>query len=202
MNGWKPFSSVVIVTACIAVHVGSGCSSDSEGEAGAPCETSSDCGSDVCVSTSNVASCAPKCALDGNECSGGLTCQGLGSFSVNVCAAKPKEASPSDPPTPEEQPRVPCKTDADCKPLDARAICAQWHGARDCTIACTSNDMCAEGPVGGVTVDFESCQTDEGNQARMACLPRAECEDRPLDCVTFSGGTNPLPGVPTIPDDL
>jgi hypothetical protein len=191
---------VVLLVALAAVAFVVACGGD-EGAASS-CETSSDCSGDVCVATSGAATCAPKCSLAGDECSGEASCQGLGSVSVSVCAPKPKASSPSDPPRSDERPRAPCKTDADCAPLDPRAICAQWRGARDCTIACTSNDACAEGPVAGVEVDFESCQPDEGNAARSACLPRAECEDDPLACVTFpgsgvlvdAGGSSGFPG--------
>lgn len=146
------------------------------------------------MASGDVGACAPKCSVSGNECSGGTTCQGLGSFGVNVCAADPGAKSESNPPKPSEQPRVACKTDADCAPVDPRAICAQWQGRRDCTIDCTAQDVCTEGTVGGVTADLESCQTDEGNPARKACLPRAECEDKPLDCVSIGGASSGIPG--------
>lgn len=186
----------------VVIGLVAACSSTtSEGKS---CETASECGASVCVRVDEAASCVPRCSVGGNDCSGEASCQGVGSLSVNVCVRKQKAATASDPPEQKEQPRLPCKTDTDCTPLDSRAICAQWHGRRDCTIPCTSDDVCTEPEIAGVAVNFESCQSDEGNTARRACLPRAECESDPRSCVSYpgsggspSGGTGGVdPGAP------
>lgn len=187
-------ASLVVVGALAACGSSTSSEPGGGGAGGQACETTSQCGSNVCVRVGDVATCSPKCSVNGDECSGSTSCQGIGTFSVNVCAAKPSEANGAASPKPDEQPRLPCKTDADCQPIDARAICAQWKGARDCTIACTSNDVCKEPPVAGVEIDFESCQTDEGNTARKACLPREECEANPLSCIKVPGSSGGVPG--------
>lgn len=175
---------LLLIAACGLAACGS---SDDSSEAVA-CETSSECGSDVCVRVGSASTCAPKCSVSANECSGGASCQGLGSLEVNVCAEKPKD--PAQPKV-EEQPRVACKTDSDCSSLDSRAICAQWKGVRDCSVPCTANDQCNPPSVDGITkIEFYSCQPDEGQTTRNVCLPREECLTNPASCVTV-----------TIPDD-
>ena len=69
---------------------------------------------------------------------------------------------PGEPPTPVEQPRVPCGTDDECKPLDPRAICAQFQGRRDCTIPCAQEQECDIPSLGGPKLDFMTCIPDEG----------------------------------------
>lgn len=185
---------LLFVAACCLAACGS---SEDSSEAVA-CETSSECGSAVCVRVGDAAACAPKCSVSANECSGGASCQGLGSVEVNVCAPAPKDPAQ---PTVEEQPRVSCKTDTDCSSLDSRAVCAEWNGLRDCTIPCTANDQCNPPSLDGMTkVEFYSCQPDQGQTTRTVCLPREECLTNPTNCITVNipegpnGGTGGFNG--------
>ncbi len=168
-----------------------GCSSSSSSSSsgGASCVTSPDCTSGVCVTVGSASACTPTCSASANECGGEASCQGVGSVGINVCAPPPASAAA---PKPEEQPKLPCKSDAECNTLQAGSICATWRGERDCTITCASDDACRLPAVGGVSIDFMKCQTDEGNSARQACLPRAECFTNPSSCISIN-----TPGVPS-----
>lgn len=66
----------------------------------------------------------------------------------------------TDPPEPEEEPRIPCMTDAECDALTAGAICVEWKGARDCTIPCTMETVCDLPAAGGIVFDFLTCLED------------------------------------------
>ena len=65
-----------------------------------------------------------------------------------------EEATEEDAPAPEEQPSLPCATDADCSKFDSGAICAQWDGVKDCTIPCTEESDCDIPANGGFSVVF------------------------------------------------
>ena len=91
-------------------------------------------------------------------------------------------------PKPEEEPKIPCNTDDDCKIFQDDAICAEWMGAKDCTIPCTQESDCDAPAAFGVRFDFADCQTDEANTDRMACLPREECFSNPTSCVEIDDG--------------
>ena len=56
--------------------------------------------------------------------------------------------------------------------------------------------------IGGISIDFMNCQDDErSDMMRTACLPRAECFDNPLSCISgFPGGID-IPGADFSDDD-
>ena len=171
---------------------GSGGASGAEypGDTGQSCQSSADCGDNtVCVRIGDQATCHLDCAVGGNECSGSASCEGVGKVSVNIC--QPPEPTPSEetPPDPEEAPRLPCQSDAECQALDPATICAEWRGVRDCTIPCATDNQCNLPPIGGISVRLLACQTDEGDQSRMACLPNEACINNPQSCFTL-----PTPG--------
>ncbi len=172
------------VTAVAFIGCGTTSAPGGAGSGGGACSSSADCGAQVCVTLGSASTCAAKCSTTANECGGSAGCQGIGSVGINVCAPAPKMG---DTPKASEQPRLPCKNDADCDVIHPGAICATFMGLRDCTIACTNDPPCTTPTIGGVSVDFYRCQTDQGNSARKACLPRAECENNPLACVTVPG---------------
>lgn len=154
-------------------------------DAARSCSTHADCGAQaVCLVSPSGSACAPTCTGAAGECSGSATCGGVGVLSVSACQ-EPQSTSANDPPTAEEQPRVPCASDDECKTLDPRGICAQFQGHKDCTIACTAETACDTPSVGGVKTDFLTCLPDGANAARSACLPDERCFSNPLACVTF-----------------
>jgi hypothetical protein len=121
----------------------------------------------------------------------------VGSVGVSVCQDKKSSPSPSNPPSPKDQPKLSCETDKDCSAIHAGTVCGEWMGEHDCTIPCTSDDVCNPPPVEGFSTKFLSCQQDQGNQSRTVCLPRQECFQDPTSCVTFPGnpgGTGGFPG--------
>ena len=180
--------SLVLALAFSLVLWGCGSKGDSENGGGsAPCESNSDCPAGLaCVSFGAGAGvCTPTCSVSGDECSGTAGCTGVGALSVNVCQEPEPEG---ETPAPEEQPRIPCKTDAECSALNAGAVCAQWKGERDCTIECTAEAQCDPPTVGGMKMDFMTCIADERtDKERTACLPDEKCFNDPMSCVEMSG---------------
>ena len=134
-----------------------------------------------------------------DECGASGQCAGVGVLEVNICQPEP---DPMNPPKAEEQPKIPCREDADCSNIHPEAICAQWRGARDCTLPCMDERVCDPPAIGGVTVDFVNCQDDErADQMRTACLPREECFNDPFSCISGfpgvgGGGDGGIPGLP------
>ena len=104
------------------------CGESSSG-GGPSCETLADCAAGtVCVNSGGAGSfCLPDCSISASECSASATCTGVGSTSVSICE-EPKEETSSggeqSAPEPEEEPRIPCKTDAECDALQSGLICA------------------------------------------------------------------------------
>ncbi len=153
------------------------------------CNSSSDCQKDyVCLFVGQGSGCAPICSGSSDECGTNASCGGVGVLDVDVCQKKPDTSNDQTPPAPEEQPRIPCKSDAECNALQSGAICAEFQGARDCTLPCSVESDCDVPSLGGVTMDFMTCIPDEGLSTRKACLPDASCFSNPLACVTFDGG--------------
>ena len=167
------------------------CGESSSG-GGPSCETLADCAAGtVCVNSGGAGSfCLPDCSISASECSASATCTGVGSTSVSICE-EPKEETSSggeqSAPEPEEEPRIPCKTDAECDALQSGLICAQFQGQRDCTIPCSQESDCDMPAVGGMSIDFMTCIADEGDSSRNACLPDVACFNNPMDCVTMPG---------------
>ena len=200
---------IVSITACLAL---AGCGEDgnssnsnsnsTNGPEGSvsSCATSSDCpDGHACIQLGAApAGCVPTCSVSGNECSGSAQCAGVGLLEVDVCQPEP---DPMSPPSPETQPKVPCKVDADCQTAHPEAICAQWRGAKDCTIPCMNESACDPPTIGGITMDFMSCIDDERtDKERTACLPREECFNNPLSCIGgFPGEEEFSDGFPGIP---
>ncbi len=198
---------ILIAAACL---VFAGCGSDDsdsssgggpEGSTG-PCTTSSDCPDNhACIQLgAGPAGCVPQCSVSANECSGSAQCGGVGVLDVDICQPEP---DPENPPEPEEQPKIPCRVDADCADAHPDAICAEWRGARDCTIPCMNERACDPPAVGGITVDFLNCIDDErSDKERTACLPNEACLNDPLSCISGfpgldgEGFPDDFPGAP------
>jgi len=185
---------VFFVMAMLAMFSLAGCGTkgDSENGSAPPCESNSDCTSGLaCVTFGGGAGvCTPTCSVSGDECSGSAGCKGVGALSVNVCQ---EEEAEGEAPAPEEQPKIPCKTDAECDALHAGAICAQWKGVKDCTIQCMGEATCDMPEVGGMKLDFMTCIADERtDKDRTACLPDEKCFTDPMSCVELGTG---MPGM-------
>lgn len=98
-------------------------------------------------------------------------------------------------PSPQAQPAIRCRTDAECQAFDTRAICAQFQGKRDCTIRCSQETECDPPTLGGPKLDFLTCIPDEGDNSRTGCLPDARCFDNPAACIEgLPGGLGGLGG--------
>ncbi|MFN3200554.1 MAG: hypothetical protein ACE366_19300 [Bradymonadia bacterium] len=176
---------------------GGAASGEYSGDTAQACTTTADCEDGaVCVRLGDRTTCHLDCSVEGNECSGSAGCEGVGTVSVDICQPPAEAPSEENPPAPEEEPRLPCQTDAECQVLDPTAICAQWRGARDCTIPCTMDSQCNPPSVGGISVSLLECATDEGDESRTACLPNAACIDDPQDCFSVPGpdGMGGMPG--------
>ena len=147
------------------------------------CESSADCPAvHACLVVGNQGGCTPICNGSSNQCGAQASCGGVGATSIDVCQPV---ADPNDPPDAEEQPRLPCKSDAECGNLQSGLICAEYMGARDCTLPCSIESDCDIPAMGGISMDFMTCAADEGNSSRNACLPDARCFNNPMVCVTF-----------------
>lgn len=154
------------------------------------CQSSSDCGEGyVCLIVGNDGGCAAVCTGDTNACGAQASCGGVGVLDVDVCQEPQPESTngTAEAPAPEEQPRIPCKSDAECSAVQPGAICALFQGQRDCTIPCTAEAQCDMPSLDGFAIDFMTCIADEGSSTRKACLPDARCFTNPLACVTFGG---------------
>lgn len=159
-----------------------GSSSASSGK-GASCSTSSDCpDSQLCLETSLGRYCTLNCSVSASECSGSAGCEGVGAIEVSVC--NPDPVTEDETPDAESQPSLPCQTDAECAAKVSSTICAEWQGERDCTIGCTQESECTPPSVAGVTMDFLTCATDEGDTSRTACLPDPACFTNPMSCIS------------------
>ncbi len=183
-----------------------GCSEDSDesssGNASSPgtqstgpCSTAADCPTGhACIQVGQgQAGCMPTCSASVDSCGASAQCAGVGALDVNICQEPEPEPDPMNPPEATEQPRIPCQEDAECAALNPGAICAEWMGQRDCTLPCTNEAICDPPMVGGLSLDFFNCQDDErADQMRTACLPRIECLNDPLSCLSgipgFDGG--------------
>lgn len=153
---------------------------------GASCKTAGDCESgEVCVTVGSESACTLNCSASVDACGGTASCEGVGSVGVSVC--QEKKSSSNDPPSPKTQPKLACATDKDCSAIHSGTVCGEWMGEHDCTIACSSDDVCNPPPAGGFATHFLSCQQDQGDQSRKVCLPREECFQDPTSCVDFPG---------------
>lgn len=164
---------------------------DSRSGGSQACASTSECGgAQVCVRRGEVSGCEATCTTSANACGATAQCTGVGSLNVNVCQEPPR---PEDPPAPEEQPKLACKTDADCAAVQPGAVCAQFMGERDCTIPCTQESDCDTPSAGGLAFDFLKCTADEGDSSRTVCLPDPRCFTDINAC--FSAG-DPFPDLP------
>jgi hypothetical protein len=169
--------------------------------AGAACSSTTECASgQACVVVAGIGACALSCSVSGNECSGQASCGPVGSISANYCQQPPPSGVPSEdsPPQADEQPSIPCVSDAECAAIEAGAVCATFEGERECTIRCSARSQCNPPSFGGITTDFFTCIPDEGDRSRTVCLPDVACfsTSDPLRCVTID-----TPTVPTDPID-
>lgn len=158
----------------------------------ASCTVSGDCpSSEVCLSVGGVGTCHLTCTAEANACGGSASCEGVGGVAVNVCQKPEPEPSPENPPEPDEEPWLRCASDAECNALAPDGVCASWGNERFCTVVCAQNSQCnPPAGLGGLTLEFNECATDEGDASRSVCLPRAECFTNPTSCFSFE-----LPGV-------
>ena len=176
-------SRLFLPLAFISIIALVGCGVDEDDSASKSCESTSECGDGtVCVAKgSGAGTCTLTCSGSLDECSATASCGGVGTLSVSVCQEDPEKG---ETPAAQEQPRIPCKTDADCGGLHTGAICAEWQGERDCTIGCAVEEDCSIPEIGGMSVDFMTCIPDERpDQSRTACLPDQECFANPMLCV-------------------
>lgn len=157
------------------------------GAGGGACSSTGDCtGGTVCVVVAgNSGTCMPQCSGSANDCGVSSVCSGIGAVSVNICQAPP---TANDPPKAEEEPRIPCVSDAECEALQAGTICAEFGGHKDCTIPCSVESDCDTPGLAGVSVDILTCIPDEAMTSRNACLPDEACFTNILSCMTFPGG--------------
>lgn len=127
--------------------------------------------------------CVPECTASADDCGAEASCGGVGALNVEVCQDD-DDATPSDEvPAEEDRPRIPCTTDAECAEYGSDAICAEWMGIRDCTIACTTEATCDVPSVGGISVDLMTCIPDEADPSRSGCLPDEACFASPFNCI-------------------
>ena len=196
--------TMVLFVTCLA---GIGCNGgeDSGDINDTPCSGQSDCADGTaCVRSGSVSACQIECSADINACGASGTCSGVGSMGVNVCQPEPESDDGSSSssssssgssgggntaqPDPEEQPALPCSSDAECAKLEAGSICALFKGSRDCTIPCTQESQCDIPAMMGYSVDFFTCIADEGDTSRDACLPDEACFSNPMSCMNYSFG--------------
>jgi hypothetical protein len=167
-----------------------GCGGDDENDAGkgaAACQTSADCPAEhVCLVAYGQTACQPICTGSADACGASASCGSVGVLSVDVC--QPPASEGSETPDAEEQPRIPCATDAECQAAQPGAICATYEGQRDCTMPCSVESDCDLPALGGMAIDFLTCIQDQGSSSRLACLPDARCFNNPLVCVTMPNG--------------
>ncbi|MFO0618544.1 MAG: hypothetical protein U0414_38485 [Polyangiaceae bacterium] len=174
--------------AFLAASVGAiayaGCGGGDTGS-NAACTVSSDCvDGEVCIRIGSESRCTTNCSVRADACGGEASCEGVGSVGVNVCQEKKPAPTPDNPPDPKEEPHLPCGGDAECAALASGAVCGTWMGTRDCTILCTSDSQCNPPAVGGIGTSFFGCKPDESDATRTVCLPREECFQDPLSCIT------------------
>ncbi len=158
---------------------GSGTNSGSEsGGSDGACLSTEECSAGiVCITYGSVGGvCTPQCTASVDECMGEASCAGVGATSVNVCQ------EPKPDPKPEEEPTIPCMSDAECDAVESGLICVTWKGESDCTRPCTEESECDVPSVGGITADFLTCLVDEDDTSRKGCVPDEACFSNPLSC--------------------
>lgn len=192
-----------IATALLCLNCGSSEDGGSSGDGsnGPPgiegargsCTALSDCASgEICLASPETGgACVPTCNGNGNECSATASCGQLGTVSVSVCKTEAPEGEGEGTSTEAEEAYVPCQSDAECQALGEGAICAtDSHGQRGCTALCSTEEHCNTPSLGGVSVDFFSCQVDRSDTTRHGCFVDPKCENDPLSCTSgFQPGT-------------
>ena len=156
------------------------------GELATDCETSTDCSEALaCLSIGGgQGSCSLICTASADECGAEATCAGVGSASIDVCQPPESVADENNPPSEEERPTLPCKTDDDCEILQEGLVCGTWRATKECTLPCDTDDQCNPPPFGGMTISFLECGADEGED-RTICIPNEDCLNDPTQCVDF-----------------
>lgn len=141
-----------------------------------PCKDAGRCQGGVCVEVNGDAYCSKTCG----DCPAGMYCDArlFSAIGMKVCLRGTTNA----PVTPEAPPRLPCKVDDHCQ---GALVCAQMMGHKDCTLPCKRNAQCEAPEIMGMKLDFLSCQLDEGNRARKACLPKRKCLSNPASCMSI-----------------
>ncbi|MBL8684682.1 MAG: hypothetical protein JNK05_36235 [Myxococcales bacterium] len=158
---------------------------------GAPCQSQGDCPSgQTCLTVGGVSACTISCTASATECTGSASCGSFGSVSASVCRPATMSSSSADAsaaPRADEQPKAPCRADAECVRLQEGSICGAFRGERACTIACSERSQCNPPAVQGIVTNFMDCVTDEANPARRICAPDPAClqPSNPFACVTF-----------------
>ncbi|MBT6432049.1 MAG: hypothetical protein HOK97_11005 [Deltaproteobacteria bacterium] len=199
-NSFKLFCCFISMVGAVALVACGG------GSTAPSCTTLADCASGtVCIGAGSGASaCLPDCSVSTTECSASASCTGVGSTSVSICQEAEEEEQSSGgetaAPEPQEEPRIPCTTDAECNTLQAGLICAEFQGMKDCTIPCSQESDCDMPSVGGMSIDFMTCIDDEGDSSRQACLPDVACFNDPMSCITMPDGMDDMGGMDDMDD--
>jgi len=161
-----------------ATDSGSGDDSDrGDGE----CMSTAECSAGtICVKYGAAGGlCTPQCTGSVDECMASASCAGIGATSVEVCQESKSE------PEPEEEPEIPCTTDAECEAIKPGLACVEWKGESECTILCTQESDCDLPSAGEISIDLLTCLEDEGDPSRKGCVPDEECFADLLSCSMF-----------------
>ncbi len=144
-----------------------------------PCKDAGRCRGGVCVEVNGDSYCSEACG----DCPAGMYCDArlFSAIGMKVCLRGTTNA----PVKPEAPPRLPCKVDDHCQ---GALVCAEMMGHKDCTLPCKRNAQCEAPEIMGMKLDFLSCQLDEGNRARKACLPKRKCLSNPASCMSLNPG--------------
>ena len=139
------------------------------------------------ASGSDGPTCLATCTASANECGGSASCNGVGVTSVNICQESESDDEEGSTPEPEKSPKIPCVTDAECAALQPGLVCAEFQGAKDCTMPCSQESECDMPEMMGVKIDFLTCLDDEADTTRKACVPDVACFSDPMSCMTMPG---------------
>ncbi len=161
---------------------------DDAGAAGS-CDTIADCDDGyLCLAYgSGGGACTLDCSLSADECGAGASCEGVGSVEVSACQDEDRVPDEGAPPDEDDRPRLLCETDADCAVYGDDVVCAEFQGARECSLTCNSDDDCNPPPIAGVTTIFSVCDADHGDSSRDVCLPNEDCWADPTACIEVDG---------------
>lgn len=177
--------ALFLILQCCSSGNGNGDGKKSTGEG--PCQEAEECSDGVCLEVNGDSYCSRECG----DCPSDMVCDDtlFGALGLSFCVKSPPD-SPGQPPAPTEPPRVPCTSDDECRVIDPGLVCATFEGKRDCTISCTDTSQChfSMSQAGiDISLEFLSCQQDQGDSSRNVCLPDPACEGAAFsNCVTYN----------------